>query len=139
MKKILFTPALIAFFFLIGCVSQNSHILETSESQLKLRSIQTRSFETNDKKMVTRNVVATLQDLNFVIDDADADLGTVSATKLSRYQVKITVQVRPKSENYMIVRANARYNLKPIEDPKIYQDFFTALEKSLFLTANSVE
>lgn len=130
---------ILTLFFLTGCVSQDQRILETSESQLKLRSIQTRSFETNDKKMVTRNVVATLQDLNFVIDDADADLGTVSATKLSRYQVKITVQVRPKGENTMMVRANARYNLQPIEDPQIYQDFFTALEKSLFLTANSVE
>jgi len=139
MKKNLFIVAIIALAFFTGCVSRDSRILETSESQLKLRSIQTRSFETNDKRMVTRIVVATLQDLNFVIDDADADLGTVSATKLSRYQVKITVQVRPKGENYMIVRANARYNLQPIEDPQIYQDFFAALEKSLFLSANSVE
>jgi len=125
MKKNLFIVAIIALAFFTGCVSRDSRILETSESQLKLRSIQTRSFETNDKRMVTRIVVATLQDLNFVIDDADADLGTVSATKLSRYQVKI--------------RANARYNLQPIEDPQIYQDFFAALEKSLFLSANSVE
>lgn len=139
MKRYFLTFAILMCSLLAGCVSQDQRILETSESQLKLRSIQTRFFETSDKRMVTRNVVATLQDLNFVIDDADADLGTVSATKLSRYQVKITVQVRPKGENDMMVRANARYNLQPIEDPHIYQDFFTALEKSLFLTANSVE
>jgi hypothetical protein len=131
--------ALFSIIFVSGCVSRNSHILDSGESQLQTRAIQTRVFDTNDKKMVTRNVVATLQDLNFVIDDADAELGTVSATKLSRYQVKITVQVRPKSDTQMIVRANARYNLEQIDDPQIYQDFFSALGKSLFLTANAID
>lgn len=139
MKFLTIYIALFSLIFVSGCVSRNSRILDIGESQLQTRSIQTRVFDTGDKKMVTRNVVATLQDLNFVIDDADADLGTVSATKLSRYQVKITVQVRPKSDTQMIVRANARYNLEPIEDPQIYQDFFTALEKSLFLTANAID
>jgi hypothetical protein len=131
--------ALFSIIFVSGFVSRNSHILDSGESQLQTRAIQTRVFDTNDKKMVTRNVVATLQDLNFVIDDADAELGTVSATKLSRYQVKITVQVRPKSDTQMIVRANARYNLEQIDDPQIYQDFFSALGKSLFLTANAID
>lgn len=139
MKAAISLIVLLSLVLLSGCVSQNSHILDTGESQLQLRSIQTRVFDTNDRQTVTRNVVATLQDLNFVIDDADADLGTVSATKLSRYQVKITVQVRPKSETQMIVRANARYNLEPIDDPQIYQDFFSALQKSLFLTANAID
>lgn len=139
MNNKFFSIALLSLLVLSGCASQNSHILDSGENQLKLRSIQTRVFDTNNQKLVTRNVVATLQDLNFVIDDADADLGTVSATKLSRYQVKITVQVRPRNDTQMVVRANARYNLEPIEDPQIYQDFFSALQKSLFLTANAIE
>lgn len=139
MKAAMLPIVLLSLLLVSGCASRNSHILDTGESQLQLRSIQTRVFDTNDRQTVTRNVVATLQDLNFVIDDADADLGTVSATKLSRYQVKITVQVRPKSETQMIVRANARYNLEPIDDPQIYQDFFSALQKSLFLTANAID
>lgn len=139
MKAAMLPIVLLSLLLVSGCASRNSHILDTGESQLQLRSIQTRVFDTNDRQTVTRNVVATLQDLNFVIDDADADLGTVSATKLSRYQVKITVQVRPKSETQMVVRANARYNLEPIDDPQIYQDFFSALQKSLFLTANAID
>ena len=139
MKQCIILFVFFSLTFMFGCVSRDQHILATSENQLKLRSIQTRYFDTNEKQMMVRNVVAVLQDLNFVIDNADSDLGTVSATKLSRYQVKITVQVRPRDEETMIVRANARYNLKPIEDPQIYQDFFTALEKSLFLTAHSVD
>lgn len=101
--------------------------------------MQTRAFDTDDKNMVVRNVISTLQDLNFVIDKADGELGTISATKLSGYQVRMTVTVRQKSPEQLLVRANAQYNLKAIDDPKIYQDFFSALSKSLFLTANSID
>jgi hypothetical protein len=33
----------------------------------------------------------------------------------------------------MMIRANAIYNNKPIEDPKVYQNFFAALERSMFV------
>ena len=121
-----------------GCVTANQRVLQGG-NQLELRSMQTRGFDTSDKNSVTRTVIATLQDLHFVIDKADADLGTVSATKLDGYQIKMTVTVRPKTDKMMSVRANATYNLEPIEDPLLYQDFFTSLEKALFLTANQID
>lgn len=130
--------SLVVLFLIVGCASQNSRILEGG-NQVELRSIQTRAFDTADKNMVVRNVISTLQDLSFVIDKADTDLGTVSATKLSGYQIRMTVTVRPRSEEQTLVRANAQYNLKAIEEPQVYQDFFAALSKSLFLSANAVE
>lgn len=135
-----FKTIVIAALFVVisGCANQNSRILEGG-NQVELRSMQTRSFDTSDKNIVVRNIISTLQDLSFVIDKADADLGTVSATKLNRYKIRMTVTARPKSSSSIIVRASAQYNLKPIEDPKMYQDFFTSLSKSLFLSANSVE
>jgi len=67
-------------------------------------------------------------------------LGTVSATKLSGYALRMTVSVRPsETGKSMIVRANAQYNTTPVTDPKPYQDFFVSLQKSLFLTANNVD
>ena len=123
-----------------GCVAtMKDQVLDTSnESQLQKRSYQTRAFDTADKHKVLRAVISTLQDLGFIIDRADATLGSVSATKLDSYLLKITVSVRPRG-NQMLVRANAQYNITPVEDPKPYQDFFSSLSKSLFLQAQNVD
>jgi hypothetical protein len=114
-------------------------VLATGESQLALRQIQTRAFDTTDRERMLRTIIATLQDLSFVVDKADATLGSVSSTKLNGYQLRMTVTVRPRGETQLLVRANAQYNLVAVEDPEPYQQFFTALEKSLFLTAQQVD
>lgn len=124
---------------LSGCASSRSHVLSTEESQVKLRSIQTRAFDTTDRAKTLRTVMATLQDLGFVIDDADETLGTVTATKLQGYAVRMTVTVRDRNQQQVLVRANAQYNLRAIEDPEPYQQFFAALEKSMFLAAHQVD
>jgi len=129
---------LVLVFGIGGCATTSQRALQGG-NQVELRSMETRTFDTNDKILVTRNVIATLQDLGFVVDNADADLGTVSATKLAGYQIKMTVTIRKKSKSSLLVRANAQYNLQAIEDPKMYQDFFTSLGKALFLTANKIE
>lgn len=124
--------------FLAGCnATMNQRVLDTGdESQLQKRSYQTRVFDTNDKEKVMRGVISTLQDLSFVIERADMMLGTVSGTKFqNQLAIRMTVSVRPKGSNQMVVRANGQLNIKPIEDPKAYQDFYGSLEKSLFLTA----
>jgi hypothetical protein len=110
-----------------------------TKSQVELRSFQTRAFDTLDKEKTLRTVIATLQDLSFVVDKADAILGTVSGTKLDGYQLRMTVTVRPRGETQMLVRANAQYNITAVEDPEPYQQFFIALEKSMFLTAHQVD
>lgn len=126
----------------ISCVacemSPPRPVLE-GESQVELRSIQTRSFEATDKEQTLRTVIATLQDLGFVIDKADATLGAVSATKLDGYELRMTVTVRKKTADDMLVRASAQYQMEPIDDPATYQDFFTALEKSMFLATHKVD
>ena len=134
-----FISFVITLVMLTGCATNQKAQIIAGSSAVQLRSIQTRAFDTNDKTLIVRNVIATLQDLSFVIDKADGDLGTVTATKLSGYQIRMTVTARPKSKTQMLVRANAQYNLEAIEDPELYQDFFSALQKALFLTAHSVE
>ncbi len=101
--------------------------------------MQTREYETLDKRGTLRSVVATLQDLGFVIDKADYELATISATKLQKYAIRMTVTVRERDGDRLAVRANARFNEEPIEDPKSYQDFFATLDKAMFLTLHEVD
>ena len=132
-------PLLIFIFSLCACAPSTHQVMATGESQVKLRAIQTRAFETTDREKTLRTVIATLQDLGFVIDKADGVLGTVSATKLDGYALRMTVTIRPRGETQMLVRANAQYNIHPIEDPKPYQQFFNSLEQAMFLTAHQVD
>lgn len=136
-KSVLF---LIVFSLLVvGCATTQQRLLDSDSSQVQLRSIQTRAFDTTDKEKTLRTVISTLQDLEFVIDKADALLGTVSATKLKYYALRMTVTVRPRGETQLLVRANAQYNVQPVTDPEPYQQFFTSLEKAMFLTAHQAD
>ena len=138
--RYLFTAILLSLSLLSGCATTNQRVLDSGdETQLQKRSYQSRTFDTADKEKVLRATMSTLQDLGFVIDRADLMLGSISGTKLDGHQIKITVSVRPKGTDRMLVRANAQFNITPIEDPKHYQDFFASLEKSLFLTAHAGE
>ena len=129
----------LALVVLSGCAPSTKAVMETSQSAVALRSFQQRAFDTTDKEKTLRTIISTLQDLSFVVDKADLDLGTVSGTKLSGYQLRITVTARPRGATQMLVRANAQYMDKAVEDAKPYQDFFTSLEKSMFLTAHQVD
>ena len=128
------------FTTLSGCATPATRALEMNESQLKLRSMQTRAFDTTDKKKMMQTVISTMQDLDFVIDKADLVLGSVTGTKfLGQAVVTMTVTVRPRGEKQLLVRANAQYGIQSVEDPATYQDFFTSLEKAIFLTAQQVD
>ncbi len=141
LKKGFFYLVLPVFFLISGCATMpEEHILDLSENQLKLRSMQTRSFDTNDKEKMMRSIMATLQDLDFVVNKADYDLGIVTGTKFAQNQVlKMTVIVREKDKSSLLVRANAQYGIKAINTPEPYQDFFDALGKAVFLTANQID
>ena len=139
-NKIVFMCSIVlALAILAGCESSKEQLLKAEAGQVRLRSIQTRAFDATDKEQTLRTVIATLQDLGFIIDKADATLGSVSATKLNNYALRMTVTVRLRGETQLLVRANAQYNLRAIEDPGPYQNFFTALEKAMFLTAHKVD
>ena len=59
----------------VGCVTTQQRLLDSDTSQVQLRSIQSRAFDTRDRAQFLRTVIATLQDLDFVIDGADDEEG----------------------------------------------------------------
>ena len=138
--RLLSALAVLALAFVLGCqMDSKQQVLLTEKSQVALRAVQTRAFDTGDRNLTIRNVIATLQDLGFVIDKADEVLGTVSATKLSGYAMRMTVTIHPRGTSQMLVRASAQYNLVAVTDAEPYQQFFNALQKAMFLTANQVD
>lgn len=128
------------FAMLCGCVppQPGPELLAPTEAQMKIRSAQTRTFDIKDRQVAMRSVIAALQDLGFIIERANDALGLVSAARFAEpnyYDVLgVTVTVRPQADGRVMIRANAIYNNKPIEDPKVYQNFFATLERSLFVT-----
>ncbi len=143
--------AIATLIALSGCASSGAsskkQLLKMDESQVKLRSMQTRAFDTTDKNKMLRTVIATLQDLGYIVNEANEVIGTVSAhttskyitLKKKKYPLLITVTVRPRGETQLLVRANAQYKQKAVENPLVYQNFFTVLEKSIFLTTHEVD
>jgi len=122
-----------------GCAAPQpkQDLFAPTEAQMKIRSVQTRTFEVKDRQVAMRGVIAVLQDLGFIIERANEPLGLVTAARFAEPNfydiVGVTVTVRPQEDGRMMIRANAIYNNKPIEDPKVYQNFFAALERSLFI------
>ena len=122
-----------------GCASSPREAIFESQSSVQQRSYQSRAFATTNTKQVLRTIIATLQDLGFVIDKADADLGSISATKLDDFELRVTATVRRRGDTQTLVRVNATWLDGPITNPVTYQDFFVALEKAMFLTAQQVD
>jgi hypothetical protein len=134
--KLLFLSIVTSSFLLTGCGSSTAQIINSeSESQLKVRSYQTKTYDNISKVKAIRSTIAVLQDLGFVIDKADSLTGTVSGTKLDGYKIVMSVTIR-QAQKSVKIRANAQYGIEAIKDPKIYQDFFVSLDKGMFLEKN---
>ncbi|MCG8548581.1 MAG: hypothetical protein MJE12_30630 [Alphaproteobacteria bacterium] len=142
--KALAAVAVLGGLALTGCQTDSrEQLLKTGKSQVELRSVQSRTFDTGNKQRTLQAVIATLQDLNFVVGTVDAVLGSVTGSKRDHraaylpHEMRMTVTVRPRGATQMIVRANATYDITPVEDPEPYQQFFSALSKAMFLEANT--
>jgi len=85
-----FTLLLLLSLMFQGCAMQwgaeiqwssQSQVLMSEDSQVKLRAIQSRVFDTTDRAKILRAAIATMQDLFFDIDVVDEELGIVSGKK----------------------------------------------------------
>lgn len=161
MKRFTSVP-LILFLLLAGCAIQPP---VPQKTQLEIREFQTRSYETKDVKMVMKSLLNVLQDDEYIVKNANVDLGLLTATK--------EVDVENKGEAFMLsllAGKEARWNknsiiecsanvseygtqtrvrvnfqlktmnnkgevvgVKQIDDSKYYQEFFSKVDKGIFI------
>ena len=76
MKRIFIISILISFF-ITSCASSP----KTEKTQLQIRSIQTRTYETPESKLVLKAILNVLQDDGFIVKTAVPELGLLTATK----------------------------------------------------------
>ena len=99
MKKLFFLTFIA--LSISGCATTR---VQPQKTQLQIREFQTRSYETNDSKMVMKAMLNVLQDDGFIVKNAVLDLGLLSAEK--------TVDIENKGEAFMaafFAGANARW------------------------------
>lgn len=137
--KTLTSFAVVVLILLTTACSMVKPDVVAANSPVEIRHIQTRHYDTLDRNMTMRSVIATLQDLGFIVDVADPDLGLVTGTRLDKYTMRMTITVSQKTNEQVSVRANARINEIGIRDAVTYQDFFVVLDKAMFLTVNRVD
>jgi hypothetical protein len=130
---------LLVVFAVAGCAATTPVDISANSTQLETRQIQTRYYDTLDKPLTMRSVIATLQDLGFTIDQADTELGTITATRHHQYTMRMTVTVVKRDQNRVSVRVSARIGENAVTDAATYQDFFVALDKAMFLTLQRVD
>ena len=161
MKTISIT-SFILIIFIFGCATTGT---VPPKTQLQIREFQTRTFETNDIKMVMKALLNVLQDEGFIVKHASVELGLLNATKEVDIENKgeavllillVGADARWKKNsiiectgnvsefgNQMRVRVNFQMKVMDnrgnvikvgqIEDAKYYQDFFSKVDKGVFI------
>lgn len=120
-----------------GCGPSTASMVLDEGSAVRLRSMETRAYDTTDREAALRTAMGTLQDLGFAIDQASYELGTITATKAVDYGIlRMTVSVRPRGTTQLLVRASADLRNRMVDDPEFYQRFFAAYSKAMFLDAH---
>ena len=150
----------------VGCASDGS--VPPPPTQLELRAFQTREYDTTDTKLVMKAMLNVLQDMGFIVNDADVELGLLTASKwtdiphtkkeikrarkdeatLSKSLVlECTANISP-FDNQSRVRVNFQKRIlderggtmeaRPVEDAAFYQTFFSKVDKGIFLQEEGV-
>jgi hypothetical protein len=153
-----------------------SDVLKLEPESMAQRQLQTRKYSTTAEDKIINACVSVLQDSGFTVENTDAKLGTILASKqreavesgqvagaiiiavifgvaipIDKNQsmfASIVVSPAASEKNASLVRITfsrlvwndrgAVSKAERLEDPEVYQTFFTKLSKGLFLEAQSI-
>ncbi|WP_353686756.1 hypothetical protein [Thermodesulfovibrio sp. 3462-1] len=157
--------SVIMSIFIFGCATTE---ITPPKTQLQIREFQTRTFDTNDIKIVMKAMLNVLQDDGFIVKNAVPDIGLLTAEKTldatdkaSEFWVQLGVAFGGRETPYrkaQIIECTANISefgkqsrvrvnfqvkvldqrggimeVKQIDDEKYYQDFFSKVDKGLFI------
>jgi hypothetical protein len=161
---------LAAVAFAAGCAAG----VPPPQTQLEVRAIQTRTFDTPDTKLVLKAMFNVLQDDGYVVKNAVVELGLITAAKetdlapgrsdpaaevvvgpgwvFSGFRSPATyrksevrdftgnvsefgkqTKVRASFQRKVLDNRGGLLQVEPIDDPTFYQDFFSRMDKSVYL------
>lgn len=170
------TLLVLTCFFLQGCVSIPEGAFKLQQSSLEIRKMQTRKFDTKNEVELLSAGAAQLQDMGYIIDETEKDVGLIVASKDAdatdgvqiaqmiaialltgasgpidkNQKIRVSFVTIPAANNTGSYLARITFQrivwndrgqiarVETISDPKIYQDFFSQLSKSVFLEANQI-
>ena len=160
--KVLLGIAAGAVFCAAGCSTGGGPDV-APPSQLEMRSLQTRLYETDNPRVVMKAMVNVLQDLGFMLKTADTDLGVVTAEKWtdiehSKKEIRAAkkdesllaesivlectanvspygaqCRVRVSFQKRVLGPAGSVLEARPVQDTAFYQEFFLRADKGVFL------
>jgi ribosomal protein S8 len=140
------------------------------KSQLEMRQMQTREFETSETTMVLQAMLNVLQDEGYIVQQVNSDIGFFNATKVMDTEdtfaktwgtfwwgpsgqwientvIDCTANVSQFGEktrvrtNFQLKQMNNKGGVDKVQtmdDPKFYQDFFTKVDKGIFLEKEQI-
>lgn len=76
--KIKAVSIFITSLIILGCVTTPA---TPPKTQLEIREFQTRDYDTSDVKMVMKSLLNVLQDDNYIVKNANVEIGLLSASK----------------------------------------------------------
>jgi len=93
---------IITLIFLSGCVVITTN--DEQKTQLEIREFQTRYFQVNDKNIIIKAVVNALLDEGYIIQNANTDIGFITAQKgydiSEDYSSTVIYRRKWKNKNY---------------------------------------
>lgn len=90
-----------------------------------------REFASDDLPRAQRLAIAALQDLGFALESADAERGTLSASRLDTHPLRLSITLRAASASTIAVSVATEYAGHPVADPRAAEAFFAALAAQL--------
>jgi len=90
-----------------------------------------RDFSALDLTHAQRVAIATLQDLGFALESADADRGLVTASLLDAHPLRLAISITAKDETTISASVTTDYAGAVLPNPEPAAAFFSAYEAAL--------